>query len=375
MSGGGTMFFRMLNCTGCNAFRIAFIALSMGLSGQLFAEEGPAPGLNAAKTPEVSSGFAFKTIDPSSVKIPAVFSLPAPRSAADLKTIQDHVTQLVPTLRAATVNLTLDTRRGGGGSQGSGVIVSSDGIILTAAHVGGRPGRPVSIVTNDGKLYQGVTLGRNVTMDASLVRIESDRRDWPAVPVAVTPYKAGDWCLVLGHPGGYQEDRGIVLRLGRVVYCNKWLIQTDCELIGGDSGGPLFNMSGEVIGINTRIGEDTNFNIHVPIEVYTQDWNRLVAGEDFRTHSGAYLGLAGSKAPSGEGLVVDRVTSGDAAEREGIEVGDILLTFQGEKIVDLPQLTELVGRQFPGQAVKITLLRNGETKTVILRLGTRWEED
>ncbi|SFI98083.1 S1C family serine protease [Planctomicrobium piriforme] len=305
--------------------------------------------------------------------LPEAFAQPAPRSVADLKAIQDHVTKLVPQLKAVTVGLSVPAI--GGGAQGSGVIVAPEGYILTAAHVAGPPGKPVTITTSDGKRHPGITLGRNSTLDASMVRFESTtRRDWPHAVVATESARSGDWCAVMGHPGGYQKDRGLVLRLGRVVQKNDWLVQTDCELVGGDSGGPLFNMRGEVIGINTRIGESTEFNIHVPAEVYTRDWKRLVAGEDFRTHSGAYLGLSGVPATTGEGLLVEKVQPGDAADRDGIKVGDILLTFEGEKIKDLAQLTELVGEEFPGQSVKITLQRDGQVRSVTLRLGMKWKE-
>ncbi len=314
-----------------------------------------------------------KTRGAAAAELPAVFSLPAPRNAADLKVIQDHVTSLYPTLSQATVNLSVNGP--GGNAQGSGVFVAAEGIILTAAHVTGRPGRPVTVTLHDGSRYAGITLGRNTTLDASLVRIvESDRRDWPALPVAGSKAKAGDWCAVLGHPGGYQRDRRAVLRLGRVVYENKWQIQSDCELVGGDSGGPLFNMHGEVIGINTRIGESTEFNIHVPIEVYTRDWARLMNSEDFRTHSGAYLGVSGIAAPSGTGLLVQKVEAGEAAARAGVKVGDLIISCQGEKVTDLAQLTELIGQHFPGQSIRLVLSRDGEVVNLTARLGARWTE-
>ncbi|HWL10599.1 MAG TPA: trypsin-like peptidase domain-containing protein [Planctomicrobium sp.] len=347
-------FTRLLSCI----FGGALVLLVVTMAEPVFAQE--------------SAGPRPRTLTASERPLPSVFTLPAPRNGAELKAIQDHVTQQFPTWAESTVNLAVGGRRGA--AQGSGVIVSPEGLILTAAHVSGAPGQPVTITTHDGKSYPGITLGRNTTLDASLVRFEDpSRRDWPAAPVAMKAAVEGDWCAVLGHPGGYQSDRGVVLRLGRVILQNKWLIQTDCELIGGDSGGPLFNMRGEVIGINTRIGESTEFNIHVPIEVYTRDWKRLVDSEDFRTHSGAYLGLSGVPAPSGEGLLVEKLTPGEAAENQGIRVGDILLTCQGEKITDLAQLTELIGRRFPGQTAQITLRRNGETLTVTPRLGMRRE--
>lgn len=305
--------------------------------------------------------------DRQAVAVPDAFSRPAPNSVADLKAIQTHVTRLVPPLSACTVNLKI------GRAQGSGVIVSPQGHVLTAAHVSGQPGNDVTITTRDGKRFQGISLGRNTMLDASMVKIQSERTDWPYCPLARQPARPGDWCLVLGHPGGYQRERGAVLRLGRVIVHNDWLIQSDCELVGGDSGGPLFNMQGEVIGINTRIGESTEFNFHVPAEVYARDWHRLAGSEDFRTHSGAYLGISGITRGDGPGLLIQKVYPGDPADLAGIQEGDILIAFQGKKVTDLQQLIDLVGAEHPGQSVKLSILRDGETREITLRLAMRLE--
>ena len=162
-----------------------------------------------------------------------------------------------------------------------------------------------------------------------------------------------------------------MLRLGRVILKNNWLVQSDCELIGGDSGGPLFNMRGEVIGINTRIGENTEYNFHVPAEAYLRDWKRLVASEDFHTHSGAYLGISGTPNTEGLGLVITDVYEGEPAEHAGVRAGDILLTFQGTKVTDLNQLIQLVGDERPGKSVTLGILRDGQPMDVTVRLAMR----
>ncbi|WP_437228407.1 S1C family serine protease [Planctomicrobium sp. SH661] len=298
--------------------------------------------------------------------LPEAFSRSVPTSVEDLKAIQTHVVQLVPQLTECTVNLRI------GRAQGSGVIVSADGLILSAAHVTGPPGKPVLIVTSDGKEYEGRTLGRNTTLDGSMVRIESSRKDWPHRRLSEESIRPGDWCLTLGHPGGYQRDRGLVLRLGRVIEENDWLIQTDCELVGGDSGGPLFNMRGDVIGINTRIGESTKYNFHVPQSAFSRDWSRMLAGEDFKSHSGAYLGIGGRPADSGEGLLIQVVEPGTPAERDGLKQGDVLLSFQNVPVADIDQLIGLVGEEPPGRSVSIRISRNGEEKELSVRLGMRW---
>lgn len=303
-------------------------------------------------------------VEPASV--PEAFERALPRSVEDLRQMQEHVTTLTPRLVECTVNLKV------GRAQGSGVIVTPDGYVLTAAHVSGRPGRTITVITADGTEYEAETLGRNNALDASLIRITSDREDWPHCKMAEEKCKPGDWSIVLGHPGGYDEQRGAVLRLGRVILRNDWLVQTDCELVGGDSGGPLFNIRGEIIGVNTRIGESTDFNFHVPVETYRRDWDRMVAGEDFQTHSGAYLGVSGEKNPDGPGLLITRVYRDDPADRAGVKEGDVLLTFHGQKVNDLSQLTEMVGEHMPGRRIRLELLRDGEPLDLTLRLGMRW---
>jgi len=355
-------FVRCLTWTGLLIF-----ALKPGSS--LIAQETKTAQSSTPAVATATPALSYRTLQGNESPLPAVFQQRAPKTVVELKAIEDHVTALFPKLAESTVHLSLGGR---GGSQGSGVIVSRDGIILTAAHVVGPPGRPVTILTQDGHRHNGISLGRNTTLDGALVRfVDADRTDWPAAPVAQTAAQAGDWCAVLGHPGGYQKERGVVLRFGQVVFENEWIVQTDCELVGGDSGGPLFNMRGEVIGINTRIGESTEFNIHVPIDVFTRDWKRLLNSEEFRSHSGAYLGVTGVPATSGEGLLVERVIAGSPADKEGLKAGDVLLTFQGDRITSIEQLTELIGRRFPGQTARITLLRNGETLTLMPRLGIR----
>lgn len=350
---------RLLKRRSVFCLRICFACLlSWGVTANL-----PAQDAESSVT-EATNASPSESLE--KVPLPEAFSKSVPTSLTDLRDIQNHVTGLIPQLTDSVVNLRI------GRAQGTGVIVSADGLVLSAAHVTGPPGRRIVVVTADGQKHEGLTLGRNTTLDGSMLRIESDRTDWPHRPIAADPIKPGDWCLTLGHPGGFQEDRGQVLRLGRVIEQNDWLIQSDCELIGGDSGGPLFNMHGEVIGINTRIGESTQYNFHVPVPSFTRDWNRFLAGEDFKSHSGAYLGIGGIPAEGGNGLLIQVVESGTPAQREGLQAGDILQTFQGVPVQDLEQLIKLVGEESPGRTVKLTILRDGESQDLSIRLGMRW---
>jgi serine protease Do len=166
-----------------------------------------------------------------------------------------------------------------GTARGSGVIVSEDGLILTAGHVAQKPGNKATITTSDGKTYKGESLGICFSADAGMMKI-TDKGKWPHLELAAKgETHVGDWCLAVGHPLGYLEGRPPVIRMGRVIRLEERATQTDCPLIVGDSGGPLVSLEGKVIGINSRISAPLSMNYHVPIEVFHQYWDRLKKGE------------------------------------------------------------------------------------------------
>jgi serine protease Do len=326
-------------------------------------EPSPSEAAAPAETPSATA-----VVVPE-VPVPEAFSKDAPTDLEDLRAMESHVRMLVNKLRECTVSVQI------GRSQGSGVIVSADGYVLTAAHVIGRPGRECNLVLGDGTRVKGITRGSNSTIDAGLIQI-TDRdfagKDWPFAPMAsLSSIDPGDWCLALGHPGGFDRRRGSVTRLGRVIYVSPRVLQSDCELVGGDSGGPLFDMQGQVIGVNSRIQESTNANYHVPISAYHDSWDRLVAGEAFSTHSGAFLGVSGEEVESG--LRVTRVWEGGAAERAGLRVGDVIVTFESRRIDTLDTLRDIVGRIPPGESANLEILRAGRPMTLAVRLRIRIE--
>jgi serine protease Do len=311
-----------------------------------------------------SPGGTLPTATSATTVLPAALQKQAPESVDDLRAIEEHVQSLVTRLHACTVAVQV------GQAQGSGVVVTRDGYVLTAAHVSGRPGRRVMFTLTDGTIAWGTTLGRNEVIDAGLVRIDSPVREWPHAEMADLKHlQVGDWCLVTGHPGGVQPGRLPVLRLGRVIDFDDEAIQTDCELVGGDSGGPVFDMRGQVIGVNSRIGEDVAFNLHVPVTVYTSSWDEFAASKSLSVHRGALLGVQGVADEAG--LRLTDVPADEPAGRAGIRVGDILLAYQGESIRSIEQLIELVGLERPETVVRLTVLRGTETLQFSVRLGRR----
>jgi serine protease Do len=320
-----------------------------------------------ATTAQKVTPTSFSALPPAAVVLPSLplaFSKAVPESIDDLREMETHVHSLVAKLTETTVALTIDN------AQGSGVIVSEDGMVLTAAHVSGPPGRRVTVLLADGTRAFGRSLGRNQALDASLIKIETPEKAWPYAPIArIEDVGVGNWSIVMGHPGGHQPGRLPVFRLGRVIEADDLVIQTDNKLVGGDSGGPLFDMHGRVIGINSRIGPQTSLNLHTPISAYTDDWARLAAGDEIVLHSGAVLGV--SAEPADGGLKLTRVWPGDPADRAGLREGDILLRFGARRVSSFERLRELVGKRQPGSRVVLTLLRDGESLEMSVELGAR----
>lgn len=293
-------------------------------------------------------------------------TVPAPATVEELAAIEKKVTKLVDTLSAATVAVRI------GRAQGSGVIVSKDGDVLTAAHVAGKPNEPATFVLSDGRVVRGITLGLDRATDAGMMRI-TEKGDWPVAPMAdgVAP-RLGDWCIALGHPGGYQPKRGAVARLGRVVAAQKALIQTDCTLVGGDSGGPLFDLEGRVIGIHSRIGASTNWNFHVPMEIFRKDWDRFAKSEEIDkgpSRGATTLGVSGDDVENG--VRITRVPDGFPARKAGLMAGDVITKFAGDVVKDFTALADLVRKQKPGDEVTIEFLRDGTVRQARATLVAR----
>lgn len=208
-----------------------------------------------------------------------------------LAQVQQQAQDAAPACIGATVGIIVrdadGNGTGNGRGMGSGVVVSEDGLILSAAHVVLTPGAELIIVLPDGSRVRGETLGVDHDVDAGMARI-TDAGVYAFVPVGeADSFSPGDWCLAVGHAGGIQTDRHPPLRLGRVlhryddndeeVFGN---VVTDCTVISGDSGGPLFDLRGRVIGIHSNIGMSATENRHVAIGEYLDRWDAFLAGED-----------------------------------------------------------------------------------------------
>ncbi len=341
----------------------------------------PAASANQAKStkqpdtpkPSIAAPVVTKKIvattttvkQPQSRDAATIFAGAAPATVAELKAMQTVMQKLSEKVLPATVGVRV------GPAQGSGVIIDKAGHVLTAAHVVGAPGRDVTFILQDGRTVQGKTLGCDYDIDAGLMQI-TDKGEWETVELADShKLRIGQWVLATGHPGGYQRGRKPVVRFGRVLTANAGLVATDCTLVGGDSGGPLFDMEGRVVGIHSRIGNSLSANIHVPASSYRGSWDRLVKGEAWGAQSptGPVIGVVGEEGATD--ATIAHVNPGSPAERAGIKPGDVVVKFDGQAIANFESLSKAVRRKKPADDVTIEIRRSGKTLELELTVGDR----
>lgn len=298
----------------------------------------------------------------------------APQSEADLLLIQDALYNAIPKAKAATVCIDI------GDGTGSGVIVSADGLVMTAAHVAAGVGKTVTVIMPDGTRLEGETLGLMAEFDAALLRITGEKPEggFPVVEINRSDdTKLGDWVFSLGHSGGFDKERGVVARLGRLVRVANTTFQTDGTLIGGDSGGPLFNMDGRLIGIHSRVGPQLPVNMHVPVKVFLGEWDRMLNSEFIgegpfaqKPEKGkGFLGVATTDVENG--LKVTKVGKKSPAEVAGLKEGDVLRTLNGEALETREKLKSILVELAEGDKLQLRIIRDGKDETINMRLGAR----
>jgi serine protease Do len=308
-----------------------------------------------------------------------------PEDLEDLKALQNRVKKVVDKCTPCTVAILI------GFGAGSGVIVSEDGLVLTAAHVitGEDPfgkaspyeaGKECEIVLPNGKKVKAKTLGVNSDTDSGMIQItEKGPNDgkWPFLPVAKSAeLKKGLWVVSLGHPGGPKSGRPPVARLGRIVNNNKDLVRSNCTLVGGDSGGPLFDLDGNVIGIHSRIGPTLEQNIHIPTEQFKIQWEKLVAGEVFgakvvkKPTAAPVVGVVFPDDENDDAWITQIEDDGPAA-KAGLKIGDTITKINNAPIKSVKQFRDIIKDRKPDDVVKFTVRRNTEILTLPVKLGKR----
>ena len=240
------------------------------------------------------------------------------------------------------------------------MIVSQEGLVLTAGHVIGDVGREAMIILPDGREIPGVTLGVSYEIDAGMVQLTNPPDDIPFVPIVDKQRpEISQWVIATGQPGGTFNDRSPPVRIGRILAGEEGWVCTDCTLVGGDSGGPLFNMRGEVTAIHTSIGPSVVHNFHVPVSMIQEDWQRFLDGEVWGRieEERPMLGITG-RAENNHCLVT-QVLDGMPAQAAGIQVGDLILSVDEAEVHSFADVARIIYSKRPGQAVRLVLERDG----------------
>lgn len=426
----------------CLGFAVAPAFISTGFAQQ---DIGSEPEIQI--DPEVILGEAdeedealSRLVDKSTIaNLEFLNSGESPTSIEQLKAMQQHVASLYQRVEPAVVNI-----RSGMG-QGSGVVVTSDGYILTAAHVIAVPNRSAVITFPDGSQARAQTLGMFRSLDAGLLKIysmvpsddeedegeegedednnadegesnddegddeeggvdedddssdeqlespetdesdegeEKEQTDRFAVEDDLPSFnyleigesdglKLGQWVIAVGHPGGLDEDRGIVLRVGRIneieADTDDAYLRTDCTLVGGDSGGPLIGMDGSVIGIHSRIGMKLRQNFHVPSGEFMNNWTALL--EPVVHDRDPQLSIRFR----GRTNVIEKVSARSLAARSGLMNSDRIIRIGDKDIYDKLQFDDAISKLKPFQEVEFEVQRKGKKKVIKVMIGEKSE--
>lgn len=278
--------------------------------------------------------------------------------------------------------------RGGGGgervSMGSGFIISPDGYVLTNNHVV-QGAEQVTVRLSDRRELDAKVVGTDAQYDIALLKLNAT--DLPAVSLGDSKnVKAGQWMVAIGSPFGFDHSvtAGIVSAVGRNFggadqqYVP--FIQTDVPINRGNSGGPLFNLSGQVVGINSQIFSNTGgfmgVSFAIPIDI------AMNAVDQIKTSGRVTRGMIGvqiqnvdreqAKAlglPRSGGALVNKITPGSSADKAGVQLGDVILAYAGHDIVTSADLPPMVGSSKPGTKADLSIYRDGKTLTIPVTVG------
>jgi serine protease Do len=268
-------------------------------------------------------------------------------------------------------------------AQGSGFFISADGYAVTNNHVVER-GQTVEIKTDDGKTYKAKVIGTDPRTDIALLKVEGGS-NFPHVTFADKAPRIGDWVLAVGNPFGLggTVTAGIVSASGRDIGAGPYddFIQIDAPVNKGNSGGPTFDVDGNVIGVNTAIYSPSGGNVGIAFAIPSDTVKSVVAQlKDKGMVTRGWIGVQiqpvtddiaeslGLK--DARGALVAEAQSGGPAAKAGVESGDVVTTVNGAAVKDARDLAKKIGALAPNETVKLGLLRKGDEKTVSVTLGT-----
>src|SRR5215813_11498459 len=266
--------------------------------------------------------------------------------------------------------------------QGSGFFITADGYAVTNNHVVDKA-ETVEVTADDGKTYTAKVIGTDPRTDIALIKVEG-RSDFPYVHLADKAPRIGDWVLAVGNPFGLggTVTAGIVSARGRDIGAGPYddFIQIDAPVNKGNSGGPTFDVDGNVIGVNTAIFSPSGGSVGIAFAIPAPTVKSVVAQlKDNGKVSRGWIGVQIQPVTAeiadslglkkAEGALVTEPQAGSPAQKAGIKAGDVIVSVNGEAVLDARNLARRISAMAPGTSVKLGIIRGGKEDTLTLTLG------
>jgi serine protease Do len=266
--------------------------------------------------------------------------------------------------------------------KGSGFVISADGFVVTNNHVIDN-GAKIQVSFDEDNKFEADLIGTDPRTDIALLKIKNPTKPLPFVKFAAKDPRVGDWVLAVGNPFGLggTVTAGIVSALGRDIGSGPYdFLQIDAAVNRGNSGGPTFNLDGEVVGVNTAIFSPSGGNVGIAFAVPARTAGEVI--EQLRSTGSVSRGWLGVKIqnideelaaslglPKGRGALINEVTAGGPAAEAGLKTGDAVLTVDGEPINDSRDLARKVAKFAPNSRVDVKVMRGGKEQSVAVKLG------
>ena len=272
--------------------------------------------------------------------------------------------------------------------EGSGFFISADGYAVTNYHVVDHA-ETVQVTTDDGAAYDAKVIGTDARTDLALIKVDADK-NFPYVQFAQDDPRIGDWVVAVGNPFGLggTVTAGIISARGRDIGSgpNDEYIQIDAPINKGNSGGPAFNVKGEVIGVNTAIFSPSGGSVGIGFDIPASTAKMVVA--QLKEHGSVERGWVGVQIQpvtadiadsiglkKAEGALIDETQATGPAAKVGIVAGDVITAVNDVPVKDARDLARRIGMTAPGTGIKLTVLHKGEQKVVDLTLGNLPSEE
>ncbi|MBV9077597.1 MAG: Do family serine endopeptidase [Methylobacteriaceae bacterium] len=377
---------------------VAAVAILAGGAVGFNAVEGIRPALaqapltlpQATATAPASFADVVDRVKPAVVSVKVTYSQAAANDDESARTLENVPPQLREFFRRfgegnGEGNGRPNPRRGSRGQAvGSGFFISADGYIVTNNHVIENGGKSVQVTLDDGRTLDAKVVGADSKTDVALLKVE-EAGTYPYVQLAKTPPRVGDWVVAIGNPFGLggTVTSGIVSARGRDIGAGPYddFLQIDAPINRGNSGGPTFNLRGEVVGVNTAIASPSGGSVGLAFAIPAATVDSVVQQlEESGTVTRGYLGVQiqpitkdlaeGLGIKSDKGALVNSTQGSTPAAKAGIRSGDVITAVNGEPVSDARELTRKIAGMRPGTKVEIGYLRDGQTRNASVELGT-----